>query len=319
MHCDVNFFKKKVAGMAAPDDAAVLAALRELIQPDNLDELSMNKVMKALHGKFGKGVRARKPWVSEQVALIVNEVVTVAAKKVEPALAAAAPAADEKATLLAEVKQNGFALEYASQALKNDPQIVAEAVKQTGTALRYASVALQNDPQIVVEAVKQNWRALEYASPALKNDPRIVVEAVKQTGTALHYASEALQNDWRIVVEAVMQNGWALQYASPALQNDRQIVVEAVKQNGYALQYASEAPQNDPQIVAEAVKQNGFALKSASVAPELCDCLLRQASAETWCIIPRYCIVMYEFPVAISECISPSSSIFRGFRAPPTT
>jgi hypothetical protein len=54
--------------MAAPDDAAVLAALRELIQPDNLDELSMNKVMKALHGKFGKGVWARKPWVSEQVA-----------------------------------------------------------------------------------------------------------------------------------------------------------------------------------------------------------------------------------------------------------
>ena len=30
--------------MAAPDDAAVLAALRELIQPDNLDELSMKKV-----------------------------------------------------------------------------------------------------------------------------------------------------------------------------------------------------------------------------------------------------------------------------------
>eukprot|EP01046_Picozoa_sp_COSAG06_P063338 COSAG06_NODE_14666_length_1137_cov_1.046243_1_plen_95_part_10 len=95
----MSIFSRKIAGMAAPDDAAVLAALRELIQPDNLDELSMNKVMKALHGKFGKGVRARKPWVSEQVALIVNEVVA-AAKKVEPALAAAAPAADEKATLL---------------------------------------------------------------------------------------------------------------------------------------------------------------------------------------------------------------------------
>ena len=120
-------------------------------------------MIKALREKFGEGVRARKPWVSEQVALIVNEVVA-AAKKVEPALAAAAPAADEKATLLAEVKQNGFALEYASPALKNDPRIVVEAVKQTGTALHYASEALQNDWRIVVEAVMQNGWALQYSS-----------------------------------------------------------------------------------------------------------------------------------------------------------
>jgi pyruvate/2-oxoglutarate dehydrogenase complex dihydrolipoamide acyltransferase (E2) component len=57
--------------------------------------------MKALREKFGEGVRARKPWVSEQVTVLVNE---VAAKKEEeapkkddapekPAPAAAAPAA----------------------------------------------------------------------------------------------------------------------------------------------------------------------------------------------------------------------------------
>jgi hypothetical protein len=54
--------------------------------------------MKALREKFGEGVRARKPWVTEQVTVIVNE---VAAKKAveavdapeKPAPAAAAPAA----------------------------------------------------------------------------------------------------------------------------------------------------------------------------------------------------------------------------------
>ena len=75
---------------------------------------------------------------------------------------------DEKATLLAAVRQDGWALGYASAALRNDPQIVVEAVKQNGFALRYASEALRNDPQIVVEAVKQNGTALRYASAELR-------------------------------------------------------------------------------------------------------------------------------------------------------
>ena len=54
------------------DDAALLAALRALIQPDKLEELSMKKVMRALREQFGDGVRSRKPWVSEQVTAIVQ-------------------------------------------------------------------------------------------------------------------------------------------------------------------------------------------------------------------------------------------------------
>jgi hypothetical protein len=137
------------------------------------------------------------------------------------------------------VKQDGWALKYASKALRNDPQIVIEAVKQDGHALSYASVALRNDPQIVVEAVKQDGYALQFASAALRNDPQIVVEAVKQDGTALEFASEELKNDRQIVAEAVKQNGFALEYASKALRNDPQIVLEAVKQHGDALEFAS--------------------------------------------------------------------------------
>jgi hypothetical protein len=39
---------------------------------------------------------------------------------------------DEKATLLAAVKRNGYALQLASAELRNDPQNVGEAVKQDG-------------------------------------------------------------------------------------------------------------------------------------------------------------------------------------------
>ena len=74
-------------------------------------------------------------------------------------------------------------------------EIIMEAVKQDGLALRYASEQLKNDREFVMEEVKQNWWALYYASKQLKNDREIVMEAVKQNGLALRGASEQLKND----------------------------------------------------------------------------------------------------------------------------
>ena len=82
-----------------------------------------------------------------------------------------------------------------------------EIVKRQPVALRLASDALKDDREIVLEAVKQNGHALKYASAALKDDREIVLEAVKQDGDALIIASEGLRN------------GNALQYASAELRN----------------------------------------------------------------------------------------------------
>ena len=46
--------------------------------------------------------------------------------------------------MLEAVKQNGYALTYASAALKDDREIVLEAVKEDGYALTYASAELRN-------------------------------------------------------------------------------------------------------------------------------------------------------------------------------
>ena len=57
---------------------------------------------------------------------------------------------------LAAVKQNGYALRYASKTFQNYQEIVLAAVKQNGLALRYASETFQKDQAVVLEAVKQN-------------------------------------------------------------------------------------------------------------------------------------------------------------------
>ena len=62
-----------------------------------------------------------------------------------------------------------------------------EAVKR-GDVLEYASEEMRNDKEIVMTAVKLNGYQLKNASDLLKNDREIVMEAVKTTT-----ASGALQ------------------------------------------------------------------------------------------------------------------------------
>ena len=170
---------------------------------------------------------------------------------------------NNKNLVIEAVKQNGLALEYASNALKNDKEIVTIAVKQNGLALEYASNALKNDKEIVTIAVKQNGWMLDYASDALKEDQEIVSLAVKQTGTALYGASKILKDNQKIVNMAVKEDGAALEYASHALQNDKMIVLAAVKNNKWALTCASRELKNSKEIVLAAVKKDGGALKYA--------------------------------------------------------
>ena len=126
-----------------------------------------------------------------------------------------------------------------------------------GWDLEFASEDLKRDREIVMAAVKQDFRALEFASDTLKRDRDILMAAVKQGGNALKFASEDLQKDRKIVMAAVNQNGWALRFASDILQKDREIVMAAVNQNGWALRFASEEVQKDREIVMAAVKKNG--------------------------------------------------------------
>ena len=86
----------------------------------------------------------------------------------------------EAASMIERVRQDGRALDDASEELKADREVVMEAVKQDGCALEYASEELKADKQVVIEAVKRNGYALVYASEELKADKEVVIEAVKQ-------------------------------------------------------------------------------------------------------------------------------------------
>ena len=80
----------------------------------------------------------------------------------------------DKEVILAAVKQNGYALQYADEKLKADKKFILAAVKENGYALEYADEKLKADKKIVLAAVKQDVSALDYVDDSLKNDPDIL-------------------------------------------------------------------------------------------------------------------------------------------------
>ena len=107
-----------------------------------------------------------------------------------------------------------------------------EKVKEDGNALQYVSDELKNDREIVLAAVRNNGCALGYVSDELKNDREFVLAAVRQNGWVLFYVSDELRNDKEILLAAVRQNGYALEYASDTLKGVKEIVI-AIKECRY--------------------------------------------------------------------------------------
>ena len=112
----------------------------------------------------------------------------------------------------------------------NDRTAVMDAVMRNGQALEFASEMLRNDPEIVLAAMKQSHgSALQHASAELRSSRNFIYQCVQEEGGALRYVNDAFKNDREIVLLAVKQFGFHLQYASQALRNDQDLVLAARK------------------------------------------------------------------------------------------
>ena len=65
---------------------------------------------------------------------------------------------------MAAVKQDGNALEFASEDLHKDREIVMDAVKQDGWALEFSFLELRGDCDVVLEAADNNSSSLQHSN-----------------------------------------------------------------------------------------------------------------------------------------------------------
>lgn len=107
--------------------------------------------------------------------------------------------ASEWLEIISKVRRGDEYLEFLSDILRDDKQIVIEAVRHDQWALYYTSDRLRNDKEVVLAAVSSYAGSLFCASEELHNDKDVVLAAIKQGETsgvrAIKYASEDLSKD----------------------------------------------------------------------------------------------------------------------------
>jgi hypothetical protein len=109
--------------------------------------------------------------------------------------------------VLAALRQNGRALEYASAELRGDREVVLAAVRQNGRALRFPSEDLRNDPQVVTASLAHFYDARSLMGSQLKLQLERLAQNVEaeqartfvDTELVLEYSSQWKKTIWEKV------------------------------------------------------------------------------------------------------------------------
>ena len=177
--------------------------------------------------------------------------------------------ATDKETALRVIRRStSNMLQYCSEALCADKEVVLEAVVKCGDSLRHASAALRGDRQVVAAALATSPRCFVHASPELRNDKEITLLAVKAQQDNYVHASDEMQRDRDVALAAAsaqsninMPGDFVVH---PSLRNDKAI--------GLALRslvHLGDELRDNFDVVKCAMKHNGgFELASQRLRAE---------------------------------------------------
>jgi len=116
---------------------------------------------------------------------------------------------DDKEVVIAAVKNNGYALEFASSFLREDKEVVMAAVRNDGSAIQFAG-QLRFDHEVIKASFKNNMYALLYHH--VMNNKELVLDAVSKMGSAIHYIPCHFLKDRDIICAAIKENGHLIRF-----------------------------------------------------------------------------------------------------------
>lgn len=116
-------------------------------------------------------------------------------------------------------------MEIAPYLFRNDKEIQIFASINGG--LQYVSEYLQNDRNIILKAVSFCGTELQFAPDKLKDDLKIVTKAIQQTGWSIQYASDKLRNRVDLMVLALEkgEENYIIQYATDTMKKNRKFLI----------------------------------------------------------------------------------------------
>lgn len=204
-----------------------------------------------------------------------KDVVSLVVKKDGMALFHASDRLKDDSDVVREaVKENGLAVSHASKRLQGDREIVLLAVGKKGSvkswmsyrvyALDYASDELKRDEEILLHAIEHYPAVLTHVPCPIVTYRDFNLKAVQRNGLALKHVLKHFQDDEEIVLEALKQDSHSFWHASKRLKNDDLFVQKAVQSNYMAFRYASDRLRNDPAFLQKILNLDGRAIRYIS-------------------------------------------------------
>lgn len=195
-----------------------------------------------------------------------------------------------KKQALEYVRQHGYLLQYLSDELKDDYDVVLSALKENPSTFKYASERLRDNKELALISMKDFGYSLEFASCRLKSDKEVVLTAVTRDGFALEYASDELKNDKDVVLRAIESGKFCYSDFGSTIKKDREICInaftkdqdlstplyelecdineeflcDALSRNGMKLKVVGAIWQRNKNVVISAIKENPDALQFAN-------------------------------------------------------
>lgn len=112
------------------------------------------------------------------------------------------------------IARHAYAIQYASNELQNNKDIVMQAVIQDGRCIIYLKKkfgikevynAILYDKDVIMTAVSQNGDALEFVPPQFKADKEVIFTAIKTTPTAIEYIETSPVWDDPLFLEEIVK------------------------------------------------------------------------------------------------------------------
>ena len=119
---------------------------------------------------------------------------------------------------LRTVRLNPSLLEFASDRLRADPEIINIALQKSGYALKFAAEHFRSDIKTaLVASTHPHLSGFEFVSSELRDDKEFALKVVGKNRGNIQFVSNRLKDDFDVALSAVRPYGAALKFLSPRL------------------------------------------------------------------------------------------------------
>lgn len=205
------------------------------------------------------------------------------------------------------IKKDVDYLEYVSEDLLNNKELIIEACKKNVNAIKYMTEELKNDVEFLIELCEYTIEALYYldeigdfhelkkdtiknflqkdgmlinnrnAYKWMKNSLEYAKIAINNNPFAFQYLSKKLKNNFELGLLAVTRNPKSINCLSQELQDNEEIGFEVVKNYGMGFKYLGKTNQKNTHICLKAVLNDGLVLKYVAEDVENYDTICKEA------------------------------------------